>query len=351
MAVGASLVQWFEELAAILEEARQWREGRRAVLIRQEGERMVIRRALSANAEIVAVVPIGSPAPTDIAQSLRNRVICFELGAGSYVARRLVVPAQAKDVLSGIVRNQIERLSPWPVAATVYGFDSENAAGDAKSLNVQISISNRKFIDASCEQLAALGLAPHRIVARTDLNGSSVLLPLWTSLSATLKTRRVGSRPAIAALMASLLLASVGVTSWALLSANDIRAEREHLAVRIDALRQHGALSPAKNLSPLSIGERAWAMKESAPAVTVVLEALTKALPDSAYLSELTLDHATLRLSGFALDPPPLIAAMEQSNGFSGTHFSAATTKDVETSLYRFNIEAQIAPQLALAGE
>ena len=45
----------------------------------------------------------------------------LECPADRLVTRQISVPAQAEKFLSGVVSNQIERLSPWPLNDVVYG--------------------------------------------------------------------------------------------------------------------------------------------------------------------------------------------------------------------------------------
>jgi general secretion pathway protein L len=345
MRIGAGLISWFKTLAAIVDDLRQWRRDRRSAVVRREGERFIVRRALEANAAVVAAVAVGTPLPSDVARSLRNHSVNFELGAADVVTRFLTVPVQAKDVLPGIVRNQIERLSPWPIAKAAYGFDAVKSKQDSGSLDVRISILPRKTIDAICDQLAISALTPHRIVARAGGDDAGPFLTLWTRPSAVRRSTAIEAWQGIAAALGALLAISTAATLWAFVSANELGAERDDVAARAQAFRQPGSSSAAKALlASQSPGQRAWTMKESAPAAVMIIEALTKALPDDAYLTELSLERANLRVSGFAADAPPLIAALEQSGRFSGAHFFAATTKDAESGRYKFNVEARVAP-------
>ena len=54
------------------------------------------------------------------------------------------------------------------------------------------------------------------------------------------------------------------------------------------------ALTP-QTLKSLPPAERAWVSKQTDPAAVLVLEALSRALPDQAYLAELELENGTLR--------------------------------------------------------
>jgi general secretion pathway protein L len=75
---------------------------------------------------------------------------------------------------------------------------------------------------------------------------------------------------------------------WNVVCANLDRQEAEETAAQTAALRQtlqRGRTAAGPGLSP---AERAWA-QEAAPAAVVVLEALSRALPDDAHLTELRL--------------------------------------------------------------
>jgi general secretion pathway protein L len=99
-------------------------------------------------------------------------------------------------------------------------------------------------------------------------------------------------------------------------------------------------------IASLPPAERAWAWKESIPSTVIVLEALSRALPDAAYLTELHLDNTTLRMIGLASDAPSLIAPLERSGHFTDVHFFAPTTRGPDGSLFRFHIEARVVPRL-----
>jgi general secretion pathway protein L len=340
MDVRAILSDWLEELAAAFAEIGRRRRTRRTVLLRQEGQSLVARRAAKVGAPIVAAA-VGERFAGEALDALRKSLVTFELGPSDFVTRRLTVPAQARDVLPGIVRNQIDRLSPWPAASVVYGFDASLDKADTKSLDVRLLVSPRKTIEAVRNRLAETGLSLDRIVAAGP---DGAALTLWTRPVAAPGARFFGSPKSIAVALAAFLVASAATTLWAALSAGALSAEQTEIAARIDAIRRHVATRSTQTAAAPSRNpaEQAWALKESAPTAVATLEALTKALPDSAYLTELSLERATLRMAGFAADPPPLIAALEKTERFSGAHFFAATTKNADSGLYRFAIETQV---------
>jgi general secretion pathway protein L len=101
-----------------------------------------------------------------------------------------------------------------------------------------------------------------------------------------------------------------------------------------------------ESTASLAPAQRAWYAKENAASFVLVIEALSRALPDSAYLTELTLTGATLRMIGWTRDAPPLIAALDRSGHLADVHFAAPTTRGPDGQLFRFHIEARVEPRL-----
>ena len=92
-------------------------------------------------------------------------------------------PAQAREFLPGIVRNQVERLSPWQADQTVYGFDAEMSREDAAALDVRVFITSRAVLDSTRDELDAMGLPVDRIVAREGGIQAAAPVTLWSRLA------------------------------------------------------------------------------------------------------------------------------------------------------------------------
>src|SRR5580704_8598095 len=136
MRIGVVLRQWLEILATILFAWREARRARAALMVTREAGCIVIRPPPTGGEQAVVRFPQGTQVSADIKQAAQNGLVTLELAAEDVVLRRISVPVQARDLLSGIVRNQIERLSPWQADQAVYGFDAPASGGDGAALNV-----------------------------------------------------------------------------------------------------------------------------------------------------------------------------------------------------------------------
>jgi general secretion pathway protein L len=83
------------------------------------------------------------------------------------------------------------------------------------------------------------------------------------------------------------------------------------------------------------------------PSMAVVVEALSRALPDDAWLTRLEVEQGTVRLAGNAANASALIGRIEASGHFADVQFSAPTTlADGEGE--SFTITARIVPERRL---
>jgi general secretion pathway protein L len=170
---------------------------------------------------------------------------------------------------------------------------------------------------------------------------------LWSRLADVPRETVERTRRQIVAAIAACVLLSMGVSLWAFSSAASIRGESEEVAARSRTLQRQlqGSRAP-QVIASLPPAERAWAWKETSPSTTILLEVLSRALPDAAYLTELRLDNTTLRIIGLTSDAPSLIAPLERSGHLTGVHFFAPTTRGPDGTLFRFHIEARVVPRL-----
>jgi general secretion pathway protein L len=366
MQVGQMWRRWLDGLAAVLLATRElWRAQRTLVVAHEDGG-LVIRQGVAAPVStllarfikqkdgapppgsILACVPPGARASEDVLCAARSACVLLELPADELVVRHISVPVQAREFLSGIVRNRIDHLSPWQAEQALYGFAVSEAEG-ASALDITVAITSRAVAESAQAEFEGMGLPLDRVVARPNPQSAQVV-PLWSRLAQTSGAGSQQIRAQIGMSIAAALAVSVVVSIWTFWSAASMRGESEELAARSSALQRklQGARASPSATASLGAAERTWVAKESAPSAVVAIEALSRALPDNAYLTELRLDGTTLRMVGLTEDAPSLIAPLERSGYFSQVRFAAPSTRDTDGARFRFHIEGRVVPRLEI---
>jgi general secretion pathway protein L len=352
MRLGEIFGRWIDILARLMLGWQERRRARRCLQVVQEEGRWSIRQVRVGQEEVVlGTVAAGAALPGNVAREAERCFVVFELSADQVISRHMTVPAAARDLLFGIVRNQIERLAAWRVGQAAYGYDTKVSA-DQTSLDVRVLIASRIQLEQACSRLAQLGLRVDSVVARERAADSLAPVALWSRLADTPDKIVARMRLIVGGVVAATLCATIIISAWALLSAARADGETEDVAARIAALQRQvqDALSQ-KSIAALPPAERVSVVKESSPVAVVVIEALSRALPDGAYLTELSLDGPTLRIVGLADDTPSLIAPLERSGHLKDVHFSAPTTRSGEGGHFVFHIEARVEPHTRIEGE
>ncbi|MBO0763983.1 MAG: PilN domain-containing protein [Hyphomicrobiaceae bacterium] len=357
MSAATLLHRWLEILARLW---LGWQDLRRAshpLLVSQTDGKFVIRHveknrpadtgsAKPQRASVLARVTPGTRASAGVRGAARGSQVVLEWPADQIVARRITVPAQARALLAGIVANQIERLSPWPPDQAVHGFAAEEVAGQGTTLDVRVLIGERAAIERTLGELTAIDLPADRVVVQEDGGRNGGPVTLWSRLAHDSKASVRHASRRIGIGLAVIVGLSLCLTLWAMISTWSLRGESESVAVRYKALQRQMQSPSPLTLTSINTPERAWAARESSPSAMIVLEALSRVLPDQAYLTELRLDKDSLRISGLAHDVPSLVAPLEQSGHLANVRFFAPTTLGPDGQHFRFHIEARVEPRL-----
>jgi general secretion pathway protein L len=348
MRIDAVWNRWIEILAALVVALHEAWRARRSLVVSLESKRLVVRAGVTPGGRVDARLE-ELPVAAGLAEAARRHFITLELPVEEIVLQRINVPARAREFLPGIVRNQIERLSPWPVDQVAFGFDATASPGDPDMLDARVLMTSRASVEAARGELAALGVAADRIVAREPGGASAPPVILWSRFDdGSGRGLERARRMAGAAVLAAIAV-SIGLSAWSLVSASAIRAESEAASARAAVLQRQ--LQPSRALPGATAdpAARAWLLKETAPSGVIVLETLSRALPDTAYVTELSLQKSTVRIVGLTSDAPSLIAPLEHFGQFAEVRFFAPTTRGPDGRLFWFHIEAQVEPHIGVA--
>jgi general secretion pathway protein L len=275
---------------------------------------------------------------SDLAPVLRGSRVEIVLQPARFLFRPLELPARAADFLEGIVRAQIDRLTPWSASEAVFGCSAPVESG-ADTITTVIAATTRKVAMTYVQAVA--GFHPAAIAVCTDVaerNAGRVKVfeqKARGHLDAARLSRAL--QIGLGAAAAIALLASIS----AAYVADSVGAQEAELARQISARRAAIRSGNDGDRSPIAALER---RKHETAASVIVLDALSRALPDNTYVTELHVAGNKLQIAGITRDAPALIPLIEQSRHFARATFYAPTTRSASDPGERFHIEARIEP-------
>jgi general secretion pathway protein L len=257
-----------------------------------------------------------------------------------FLLRPIELPARAADFLDGIVRAQIDRLTPWSASEAVFGCSAPIASG-ADGITTVIAATTRKVALSYVQAVSAFHPAAVAICTEVAEHNAGLVKVFEQKARGHLDAARLSR-----ALLIALGVAAAGALSSVVAAAyvgGNLAAQESELAQQISqrraAIRAGG---DGGDHSPVAALER---RKYETPASVIVLDALSRILPDHTYVTELHLAGNKLQIVGITRDAPSLIPLIEQSQHFTRATFYAPTTRSASDPGERFHIEARVEPK------
>ncbi|WP_426614732.1 PilN domain-containing protein [Bradyrhizobium sp. McL0616] len=312
---------------------------RLARLVEDENGTFALEAAKPENAPKEIAFEDGKFAAVNLAQIVRGSRVEIVLRPSRFLFRPLELPARAADFLDGIVRAQIDRLTPWSAAEAVFGCSAPVAQGN-EGITTLIAAAPRRLAMGYVEALS--GFHPSAIAIVTEAAEGGRIKVFEQKSRGAVDPARLSRR--LQAVLAIAAVAAVAGSIAAGYLADSLGAQEGELERQITQRRAAIRGSDGGERSPLALLER---RKYETAASVIVLESLSRLLPDHTYVTELHLAGNKLQIAGITRDAPSLIPLIEQSQHFTRATFYAPTTRASSDPGERFHIEAQIEPRNA----
>jgi general secretion pathway protein L len=279
------------------------------------------------------------PLSADWVAAFRGSRVEAQLPSDGVMACRLDFPGQAGDFLDGMIRAQVDRLTPWSVHDAVFGWSPPAAAANER-IELIFAATSKLKVQPLLQFVQAMDAASVAIYAAAAVGADP---PVRIKLLDRLLQSAIGSKLSIPRLLRAVLLgAGIAAAASLLIAAyleNSMQSEQSELQRQISLRR--AALRLDSNGTVSSLGLLAK-RKQTTPSSIMVLEAISRALPDTTYVTELRIEDDKVQVVGMTQDAPSLIRLMEQSPQFTRATFFAPTTHAANEPGERFHIEAHL---------
>jgi general secretion pathway protein L len=257
-----------------------------------------------------------------------------------FVIRPLELPRRATEFLDGIVRAQIDRLTPWSAENAAFGWSAPVDIPNER-VSVTVAATARSLVMPFVSAIAGLGADSIAVSTVTPgaQNGAAAIKVFDQRVRGALELSRVRRALALGLLAAGVL--AVAAIAADVIVGNELDARHADVTSRIAAQRAKLHAGGDVRDSALAALER---RRHETPASVIVLEVLSQILPDHTYVTELRIQGDKMQVIGVTRDAPSLIRLIEQSNHFTRATFFAPTTRSPSEPGEHFHIEARIEP-------
>jgi len=284
------------------------------------------------------VVAAGSGNVAAMLKASRTELV---LQPESFVFRPLELPRRATEFLDGIVRAQIDRLTPWSAENAAFGWSAPVEIPNER-VSVTVAATARSLVMPLVSAIAGLGADSIAVstLAPGAANGTGLIKVFDQRVRGALELSRVRRALAAGLLVAGGLAAAA--IAGDVIGGGQIDARQADVSYRIGAQRAKlRAGGDAVRDSALAALER---RRHETPSSVIVLEVLSRILPDHTYVTELRIQGDKMQVVGVTRDAPSLIRLIEQSQHFTRATFFAPTTRSPSEAGEHFHIEARIEP-------
>jgi general secretion pathway protein L len=285
---------------------------------------------------------IADPISPQTRSLLARSTVDVMLAPSRFIFRSLELPQGARQFVDGVVRSQIDRLTPWSPNEAAFGWSEPTDAGNGQ-IAITVAATARSLVAPIARAAMAARADQVRMSTRIG-EGQTLVIPVFAQDIGGGNQGQGLVRGLVAGLALCGLAFVVSLGAW-LLAAGGSDAQLADLQNRIaerrsELMNQRG---PAAEQALKALQDRKWAV----PSAVMVLEALSKTLPDEAHLTELRIESGKVQIGGSATDAPALIRLIEQSRRFTQATFFAPTVRGPSGG-ESFHIEAHIEPSFAV---
>jgi general secretion pathway protein L len=280
---------------------------------------------------------------SELAGMLHGSEVEIVLQPRRFLIRPLELPKRASEFLDGIVRSQIDRLTPWRAADAVFGWTQPIDAPDDR-ISLTVVATARAKIEPYVQALTALGVNSVVVSMRPEDEAAGAVPVRVFAQSSQSVFDVARARHWLMVILAVASVATAVATVTAQFVGDGIDAQTRDVNRQITERR--AALVRGRNAADgAPSAQRALERrKQESAASVIVLDALSHVLPDHTYMTELRIEADKVQIIGVSREASSLIRLMEDSPHFTRATFFAPTTRSPGDPGERFHIEARIKP-------
>jgi general secretion pathway protein L len=340
---------WFGELGALF--GRQGPGHAQgvgdAVIVAFAGDDVVVTRRTGRRTETIArmgAAADGGKLTRRVRRALAGKgPIVLRLAEADGLSRTVRLPAAAEADLASVIAFEIGRHTPFRADEVVHDHLMLRRDATAGRIEARLAVVPRRALDGRLAILAGWNVAPDALeLPLADGEMATILLDRDARWAEERRARRRRNL-VLGALVAVLAGVLVGIHL-------DRRAGIEaDLVRRVEAAKAEAEAVAALRDDVVATYQNASALvraKRRLPAAVVVLDELSRVLPDGTWLARLEIKDATVEVQGLAGAAAELIALIDDSDLLTDVEFRSPVTRSEDGLSESFHIGARLVEEV-----
>lgn len=337
---------WLGELSGLVPDAlrRPFRRVRPILLLEADDERVRFRLFRGQRCSDLGAVTLSTDdrgeETAEVAAitkrvDLRRSEIALRLPARIALRKSLTLPMAAQEDLRQAITFQLDQQTPFSPEEVCFDYLVAARSPAKQSMTIDLTVVPRQRVAAALDYAAHWGLQPDIVdVAGHDIDGPPRINLLDQNGA---DERRSWSRlNGVLAACAVVLLGLAVVVPLVKQKnvADGLQAELAVAKQRADAvMRIRDDIEALRDHNRFLIAE-----KERLPLRTLLLDDLTRLLPDGTWVTELRVNERNIRLVGFSSSAASLIGLIDEAPQFVAPRFRSSVKRDQTLGLETYSL-------------
>lgn len=265
------------------------------------------------------------------------------LGHTQAIRKIIALPTATEENLKQVITFELDRFTPFVPEQLYYDFNVVGRNKAASQIIVQLICTPKWKLETLQKEMASLGLNIGAVRFYDPSEDSNFNTGDYNLLPFTMRPK-LNKGPRNANIVLAICLLALMITALVFPVILEKRIETE-LIEKIKV-----AQTKSKEVEKLQLeaddilgnAEEVVKIKESLPSMVIILDELTRLLPDNTWLKSFQYSNGKLQIQGISSSASALIAILEASQLFNNTSFVSPVTQDRATGLERFQIATKL---------
>lgn len=257
--------------------------------------------------------------------------------------RTISMPLAAERELKQAIRYDLDRQTPFNPDDIFFDYRVVDRRPDTSQMDIELVAVPKQNLERQRTELNQAGLGLHRIDIQASNQDQALAGTGYNLLPYEQRARRINRRGRFHLVLGAVAIFLLGIVMWQSLSlrrdalgAYETAADEARQEARLVAnmtTEFEDALEAARFLNT---------QHEQRPPIIVLLNEITRVVPDDTYLQRLIIKECEAQLQGLSGSAQKLIELVNQSEFLSGASFRGPISIDPRTNRERFNLVANL---------